>query len=123
MPLQMNIAAPMQGASALKPGKPGPCRSEKIGIAISTSAMPRATACASALRSTGKPGDRDEPADQKFPGPRRAHEKGVGGAVGAHQPDAERKRRQRQRAERGRQRDALPRKKRSSAHSKSGSAR
>jgi hypothetical protein len=56
MPLQMNIAAPMHGASALKPGNPGPCRSENIGMAISTSAMPRAIFCASAWRSTGKPG-------------------------------------------------------------------
>ena len=45
----------MQGDSALRPGKLGPWRREKIGIAINTSATPRAICCASALRSTGKP--------------------------------------------------------------------
>jgi hypothetical protein len=55
MPLQMKVAAPMQGNSALTPGKPGPWRSEKIGIASSTSAIPRATCRASALRKLGKP--------------------------------------------------------------------
>ncbi len=45
----------MQGASALTPGNPGPGRSENIGIAISTNAMPRAICCASALRRTGRP--------------------------------------------------------------------
>src|SRR5713226_9277053 len=56
MPLQMKTAAPMHGSSALTPGNPGPGRSENIGMASSTSAMPRAICCASALRSTGKPG-------------------------------------------------------------------
>ncbi len=104
----MNIAAPMQGASALKPGKPGPCRSENIGIAISTSAMPRAMLLRQRVAQHRKSREsRSVPPIRNSQARGGLMKKALAERSVRISQMRERKRRQRQRAERNRQHHAV----------------
>jgi hypothetical protein len=105
MPLQMKAAAPMHGSSAFETGKSRPLPQRKYRDCDQHQRDTPRDLLRQGVTQQWKVLDRDDAADQEFPGPRQAHEECIGGAVRAHQPDAQRERCQRHRAKRNRQRD------------------